>query len=182
MKSEKDTRSSGHGTSSTRNGKAVRRHLSWKQALPRQRDRLISFKIESESTTAHIISCYAPQTRCRDDEKEYFWDSLDTHLWTIAPDEHIILGGDLNGQVGSGNAGYMCWHGGHGLSMWNDDGSRILDCTETHDLLWPTLSSRRGTLTLATYTSAGHATQIDYWIIWQWDLKLVSNTKVNPVW
>lgn len=33
---------------------------------------------------------------------------------------------------------------------------------------------------MATYTSAGHATQIDFWMIWRRDQKLVRNTKVIP--
>ncbi|KAL1247800.1 hypothetical protein QQF64_023176 [Cirrhinus molitorella] len=83
------------------------------------------------------------------------------HLRTIPPDEHI-LGGNLNGHVGSGNDGYTCCHGGRGFGVQNNDGSRILDCTETHDLAVTNTYFKKRDTHLAIYTSGGHATQIDY--------------------
>ncbi len=174
-----------HGTSSTRNGIAVvisRRFHDKVTEVRRLSDWLTSVKIESESTTAHIISCYAPQTGCPDDEKDDFWASLDTHLWTIAPDEYVILGDDLNGHVGSGNDGYTRCHGGHGLGVQNNHGSCILDCAETHDLAVTNTYFKKRDTHLATYTSGGHATQIDYWMIWQRDLKLVvMDIRLDPL-
>lgn len=59
---------------------------------------------------------------------------MDRIIRTIAPDEHILIGGDLNGHVGSNRGGYPQCHGGQGLGVRNDDGIRILDFAAVHDL------------------------------------------------
>lgn len=103
--------------------------------IKRLPDQLISIKIESESIISHLIFCYARQTGYPDIEKDDFWESFEMHLRTIAPEDHIILGGDLNGHVGEDSDGYMRCHGGHGLGVRNDD---ILESVEPTTWLWPT--------------------------------------------
>ncbi|XP_059389804.1 craniofacial development protein 2-like [Carassius carassius] len=117
-------------------------------------DRLISIKIVSGPTTLRVISCYAPQVGCTEQEKDEFWETLGAHLQIITTDEHILVGGDLNGHVGEDRGGYDQVHGGQGLGTRNDEGARILDCAEAHDLV-----------VVNTFTSGGHRTQIDYWMI-----------------
>ena len=39
----------------------------------------------------------------------------------------MVFAGDMNGHVGSSNAGYDGTHGGFGYSSRNADGSRILE-------------------------------------------------------
>ncbi len=56
--------------------------------------------------------------------------------------------------------------------------TKLHDCAETHDLAVTNTYFKKRDTHLATYTSGGHATQIDYWMIRRRDLKLVSNTKV----
>jgi len=46
----------------------------------------------------------------------------------IPHNEMIVLAGDMNGSVGSSNAGYDWTHGGFGYGERNADGSRILVC------------------------------------------------------
>ena len=38
----------------------------------------ITFEIEGE--VWHIISCYAPQTGCPHEEKETFWEHMDSEM------------------------------------------------------------------------------------------------------
>jgi len=45
----------------------------------------------------------------------------------IPQNEMVVFAGDMNGHVGSSNAGYEGTHGGFGYSSRNTDGSRILE-------------------------------------------------------
>jgi len=48
------------------------------------------------------------------------------HLVSCIPqNEMFVLAGDMNGHVGSSNAGYDGTHGGFGYGDRNADGSRI---------------------------------------------------------
>ena len=48
----------------------------------------------------NIISVYAPQVGCSDDEKFTFWEELDNVLQSIPDKEGLVVIGDFNGHVG----------------------------------------------------------------------------------
>lgn len=58
--------------------------------------------------------------------------------------------------------------------------SRILDFAAAHNLAVTNTFFKKRPSHLATYTSGGHATQIDYWMVRRRDLKQVTDTKVIP--
>uniref|UniRef100_A0A915JJ72 Uncharacterized protein n=1 Tax=Romanomermis culicivorax TaxID=13658 RepID=A0A915JJ72_ROMCU len=64
-------------------------------------DRLMSLKIESSAVALRVISCYASQTNCTNNEKDEFWESLNTHIRSFKPSEHLEIGEDLNGHIHS---------------------------------------------------------------------------------
>ncbi|XDV43670.1 hypothetical protein PO909_012111 [Leuciscus waleckii] len=143
-------------------------------------DRIISIKIVSGSITICVICCYAPQTGCTDEDKDELWENLDAHLRIVEPEEYLFIGGDLNGHVGSARHGYEQVHGGRGHGTRNDDGRRILDCAEAHDLQYANTFFKKRPTHLATYNSGGITTQIDYWMLRRRDLKLTLDTKGIP--
>jgi len=50
------------------------------------------------------------------------------HLVSCIPqNEMVVIAGDMNGHVGSTNAGYDGMHGGFWYGQRNADGSRILE-------------------------------------------------------
>lgn len=172
-----------HGVTSSRNGVGVVVCQQLRDSIVEVdniSDCLISIKIVSGPTTLRVISCYAPQVGCTDQEKDEFWETLGAHLQIIATDEHILVGGDLNGHVGEDRGGYDQVHGGQGLGTRNDEGARILDCAEAHELVVVNTFFKKRSSHLATYTSGGHRTQIDYWMIRCGDLKLALDAKVFP--
>ncbi|XP_046398182.1 uncharacterized protein LOC124164987 [Ischnura elegans] len=116
-------------------------------------DRIMSIKINASETTLRVISCYAPQTGCPDDIKEEFWDQLDDHIRSVGPDEHLVIWGDLNGHVGYSRDGYGHQHG-HGAR--NNDGLRILDFAEAHDLAVANTLVKKRRSHLITYASGTH--------------------------
>ncbi|XP_026042711.1 uncharacterized protein LOC113033277 [Astatotilapia calliptera] len=137
-------------------------------------------QIDVDPTVLRIISCYAPQTNCPDEEKTEFWRALDDHLQTISPEEHVAVGGDLNGHVGKGRDGYHRFHGGQRFGTRNDDGCRVLDYAEAHDLAVTNTFFKKKPAHLITYSSGGRDTQIDYWLVRRPHLSLVTNVKVIP--
>ncbi len=96
------------------------------------------------------------------------------------PDEHVLVGGDLNSPVGKDRKGYEQVHGGQGLGTRNEEGSCILDCAEARDLVVVNTFFRKRPSHLATSISGGHTTRIDYWMIQWHDLKLALDAKVIP--
>ena len=48
-------------------------------------------------------------------------------IWFISQNEMVVLAGDMNGHVGSSNAGYDWTLGGFRYGDRNADGSRILE-------------------------------------------------------
>ena len=74
-------------------------------AVTRTCDRVMRIKLEIEGELWHIISCYAPQTGCPQDEKETFWEHMDSEMQAVTRSERVVVTHDLNGHVGTDKAG-----------------------------------------------------------------------------
>jgi len=85
--------------------------------------------------------------------KETFWRAIDDHLRSFGTDEHVVIGGDLNGHVGHTRESYEQHHGCEGFGERNE-GVSILDFA--------------------------FATQIGYLLVRRVDLQHVMNCKVIP--
>jgi len=94
----------------------------------------MSIKLDCGTATLRIVTCYTPQQGCTDEAKETFWHAIDDYLRSFGADEHVVIGGDLNGHVGHTREGYERHHGGEGFGERNEEGVSILDFAETHDL------------------------------------------------
>ena len=53
----------------------------------------------------------------------------------IPQNEMVVFAGDMNGHIGSSNAGYGGTHGGFGYRSRNADGSRILEFADGLNLV-----------------------------------------------
>ncbi|MBN3313137.1 CFDP2 protein, partial [Atractosteus spatula] len=126
-----------HGKKTTQNGVGVVVsqwiHDSVTE-VARITDRLMSTKISMGTSTLGVVSCYAPQAGCPDEEKEKFWHDLETHVQAIDDSEIIFIGGGLNGHVGRAKDNFDRNHGGQGHSNRNEGGIRILEHAEAWDL------------------------------------------------
>ena len=74
--------------------------------MTRTCDIVMRIKLEIEGEGCHIISCYAPQTGCPQDEKETFCEHMDSEMQAVTRSERVVVAGDLNGHVGTDRAGY----------------------------------------------------------------------------
>jgi hypothetical protein len=82
----------------------------------------------------NIISAYGPQVGLSESEKMKFWEDLDVMVRAVPTNEKLFIGGDLNGHVGSTNAGYELAHGGFEYGSRNQERG-ILDFAVTYNLV-----------------------------------------------
>ena len=172
-----------HGITSSRNGVALAVSENLRDsitAVDRISDRLMSIRIATGTTTAHVISCYAPQPGCAAEERDRFWTQLESHVGTIDANEPLFIGGDLNGHVGESRNGFDRIHGGYGYGTRNEGGDQVLEFAEACDLAVTNTFFKKRPSHLITYSSGGHCTQIDYWMVRRRDLRQVMDTKVIP--
>lgn len=172
-----------HGTTNGRNGVAVAvaEHLRDKIILvERLSDRLISIKVDTGKKILRVISAYAPQVGCTDEEKTEFWTALGTLTASIPDDETLLLGGDLNGHVGQHREDARRCHGNRGYGTRNDEGERILEFADAQDLILANTYFIKAENHLVTYAGGDHKTQIDYWAVRSRDLKNIKDCKAIP--
>ncbi|XP_028042510.1 craniofacial development protein 2-like, partial [Bombyx mandarina] len=171
------------GSEGRRNGVGVVLDKDLKDCVAhviRTSDRIITVKIVCESVILNVISVYAPQSGCKEDVKEKFWQDFDSVMIRIPESEEICIGGDFNGHVGATNEGYERVHGGWGYGNRNDDGDQLLQAATTFNLAVANTWFQKRPEHLITYKSGKHATQIDYFLIKRSKLVCVKNCKVLP--
>ena len=93
----------------------------------RPSDRITSLKVEMGQQVVNIMSAYAPQSGCADEEKEKFWADLDEEMRKIPDGEKLSIGGDFNGRVGSDNTGLEATVGKYGYGERNGGGEGTQD-------------------------------------------------------
>ena len=148
--------------------------------MTRPCDRVMRIKLDIEGEVWHIVSCYAPQTGCPQDEKETFWEHMDSEMQAVPRSERVVVAGDLNGHVGTYRAGYNNVHGGHGLDVVNEDGIQVLDFVIAYEMRIMNTFYQKRRNHLVTYNSGGQESQIDYIMLRKEYAKECTNCKVLP--
>ena len=142
------------GDSSGRNGVGVVLNESmWKGVvgIRRKSSRLMLVELVFEGERVSVVSAYAPQIGCSREEKEKFWEEFDEVIRECERGGRIVVGGDLNGHVGTRSDGYAEVHGGNGFGQRNAEGEAILDAGVTHDLVVCNTMFRKRTQHLVTF-------------------------------
>ena len=137
-------------------------------------DRLMGLKLK----IWHIISTYAPQQGCTEEEKEAYRDKLEGYMERIPRTEKIVRAGDMNAQVGENCDGYEGLHGGLGFRRRNLEGERLLEAAEATDMTILNTMFKKRRNHLITYKSGGNGAQIDYIMVRKEDRKLLMDCKV----
>jgi len=130
--------------------------------MRRPSDRIILLKVEMGQQVVNIMSAYAPQSGCADEEKEKFWGDLDEEMRKIPDGEKLWIGGDFNGCVGSDNTGIEATVGKYGYGERNGGGEAIVDFAVSHDLWIVNTFYKKAPRHRITYQNGGAETQIDY--------------------
>ena len=90
----------------------------------------------------------------------------------------VVLAGDMNGHVRSGNVGYDGMHGGFGYGDRNADGSRILEFADGLNLVICNTLFMKQDSQLVTYAAGPVKSTVDCIIVRQKDKTKVCNVKV----
>lgn len=154
-----------HGDTNGKNGVGIIVSSEWLQNIVnicKVSDRIMSIKLVVGRQVWNIVSVYAPQVGLSAEEKEKFWRELEDLMKKIPFEEKIFVGGDLNGHVGTTNAGDKRWHGGYGVGVRNPEGDTIVDFAKAHDLSIVNTFFKKQHRHLVTFTNGRHETQIDY--------------------
>eukprot|EP00794_Sanderia_malayensis_P010281 gene10281-11341_t len=97
--------------------------------------RVMAMRLVTPKKTYSIVSAYAPQERCDEEEKQEFWNQLARVLGGIGSNDELILAGDLNRHVGrERSAAFEMWHRGKTRGRVNSGGEAILDYAWKGDL------------------------------------------------
>jgi len=115
----------------------------------------------------NVLTVDAPHSGKLEEEKESFWNEVFHLVSCIPQNETVVLAGDMNGHVGSSNAGYDRMHGGFGYGDINADGSRILEFADGLNLVSCSTLFMKQASQLVTYTTGPVKSMVDYIILRQ---------------
>ncbi|XP_049964475.1 uncharacterized protein LOC126484917 [Schistocerca serialis cubense] len=111
----------------SRNGVILHRELQEEVCeVSRVNHRIMYVKMMFGGEMVTVLTAYAPQAGCSEDEKEKFWRDLDGVMVGIPENERVIVEGGLNGHVGGRKGGEERWHGGLGYGERNEEGKRAV--------------------------------------------------------
>jgi hypothetical protein len=143
-------------------------------------ERLIMVKLVIGKCLVNVISGYAPQVGRSEMEKDKFWTDVSDLVEGLGNDETVVLGGDLNGHVGSKSDGYEGVHGGYGVGTRNAEGTRILEFAVEQEMILCGTQFKKEETKLVTYSSGGSATTVDYLMVRGRDRKHLRDAKAIP--
>ena len=99
-------------------------------------------------------------------------------LQQIPDTEHVIIAGDMNGNIGANREGFERWHGGNGYGQLNEEGRVILQCAQMFDIAICNTFYNKKVEYLITYRSGKTASDIDYILVRRDNLVHVRDCKV----
>ena len=170
-----------HGQDNRRNGVGIILKGTYVERvleIKRMSDRLISVKIEVEGEILNIVSAYAPQAGCSQEEKDSFWRDIDAVVREVPTGERCFIGADLNGHVGEGNWGDEEVLGRHGYGRRNEEGQGIVDFAIRAEMAVLNTYFKKGVEQHVTYRSGGRSSQVDYLLCRRRRMKEVSDCYV----
>ncbi|XP_056684315.1 uncharacterized protein [Spinacia oleracea] len=148
--------------------------------VSRKSDRIMSIKLVIGDEVVTIVSAYAPQAGLDASTRQEFWEDLEEVVQRVPRSEKLIIGGDLNGHVGSSRDEFESIHGGFGYGERNEAGNAILDFALAYDLgIMNTWFEKRDSH-LVTYRSGDNTSQIDFFLVRNALRQCYTNCKVIP--
>ena len=102
--------------------------------IKRTNDRIMKIKIVLGGSVMHIFSAYAPQVGRTEEEKQEFWERLSDEVTEVPHLEGVLLGGDLNGHVGTDRSGFEDVMGEFGFGERNRERKNILEFCQSQRL------------------------------------------------
>ncbi|VDP09606.1 unnamed protein product [Schistosoma margrebowiei] len=106
------------------------------------------FKTKKEGITMNVIQCYVLNNDSNDDNKDQFYERLQSIIAKFPRKDLTIMMRDLNTKVGIDNTGYKNIMGRHGLGERNENGGRFANLCAFNKLIIG------GTIFPQTYTQS----------------------------
>ena len=137
--------------------------LEWKPV----NNRLISARLKGRHINITIIQCYAPTNDSSEEDKDDFYNQLQTEIEKTPRHDLTILMGDLNAKVGNNNTDYERIMGKHGMGTRNENGERLVEfCAMNNLVIGGTLFTHRDIHKLTWNSPNGRdRNQIDHLMI-----------------
>ena len=120
-----------HGVAIMMTKKAEQALMKWKPIS----DRIIYARFFSKYVKLSIIQVYAPMNEANIEDKDNFYEQLQTVVDSVHKHDILLVMGDLNAKVGEDNEGYDNIIGSHGVGERNDNGERLVDFCGLNDLV-----------------------------------------------
>lgn len=141
--------------------------------------RIIAIEINYNGRNLTIIGVYGHDEVEKAEKKEEFWDEL-----SLAVEEakgEIYLLGDFNARVGIGNTTNNEIIGKHGENVRNNNGNRLIDFCQTHNLIITNAFFEHKDIHKYTRVepSRGERSIIDYIIVDKFNRKMVNDVCVK---
>jgi len=133
--------------------------------VKRVNERIVCLKVLIGDKLVTCICACVPQTGRSPEEKDSFWDQMISMTGSIPASQLIVVGGDLNGHVGTNVDGYDGVHGRYGFGERNADGEWILEFCDAMELIVTNTCFKRQKNKLAIYVSGDTVSAIDYLLL-----------------
>ena len=96
-------------------------------SVERKNDRIMKAKLCCGGHILNVVSAYAPQIGCSEEDKNKFWREMDEVMTSTEIVERLVIRGDLNEHIGCNRENISRIHGGHGIGEINEEGELIID-------------------------------------------------------
>ena len=142
----------------------------WKQTIMEWNpvnERILYVRFNSKQVRLSVIVAYAPTEVDDNEEKELFYEQLESVIKRCKQQDLRIVMGDMNAKVGSDNEGLEVIMGKHGCGVINENGQRLIEfCINNEMLIGGTLFPHKE-IHKKTWTSPDGKTrnQIDHIMI-----------------
>ena len=124
--------------------------------------RIMNIRMILGKGIVNIFSVYAPQSGRSEEEKQEFWEKISNAVSGVPLTEGLIIGGDLNGHIGTDRTGFEDIRGIYGIGERNQEGEAVLEFCQSHSLTILNTMYKKTREKLITYKSGNAETQIDF--------------------
>ena len=134
--------------------------IGWEAHGPR----IITASFRTKKIKMNVIQCYAPTNDSDEENKDQFYNRLQTIIDKCPVKDVNILMGDFNAKIGKDNTGYEEVMGKHGLGEINENGERFADTCSLNKIVIGGSIFPHKRIHKATWVSPDHVTenQIDH--------------------
>ena len=133
--------------------------------------RCMYVKIPTEKGIVNVVSAYAHQVGCTEEETDTFFEELEDLVRASGVRECLITGANLDGNVGMERTGFEKYFGGNGYG---------LEFVGAMDMMISKTRYKKKEERLITNASGGARSQIDYLLTRREHKHIVEDCKVLP--